>query len=148
MIQLKLFITRDGDNVLNKTLTDITTVNGDFNSDVDILNPTVKIGGLANVGEYNYCYIPSLSRYYFINEYTIERANYFILYLKCDLLMTYKSEIKALYGIVKNGANANPFNNGYINGFDVRKNSTKLLFENGSSFNTSGVNIMSVIRGV
>lgn len=148
MLTIKLFITSDSDNVINKTLTDVATVTGDFNDSLDINSPVVRIGGLADVGEYNYCFIPELNRYYFINEYIIERASYFILYLECDLLMSYRPIILQLTGVVRSGANSNPFSNGYINGFDVRQDSTKLYFENGSVFNSKGVNVMTVIRGI
>lgn len=147
MLILKLFITSDSDNVINKTLTDVATVTGDFNDSLDINSPVIRIGGLGNVDDYNYCFIPSLNRYYFINEYIIERANYFILYLECDLLMSYRNAILQLTGVVRSGAHSNPFSDGYINGFDVRQDSTKLLFENGNAFNSSGVNVMTVVRG-
>lgn len=145
MIQLQMYICSDSENVLNKTLTDGTNVNGDFNGTLNILNPSIRIGGIANIGEYNYCYIPSIQRYYFIDSYVIERACYFVLTLRCDLLMTHRAKIMGLRGRVINSANSNPYYSEYISGYDTRQDIETFDFEN--NFNENGTIVMLGIKG-
>lgn len=43
---------------------------------------------------YNYVYIEELQKYYFINDITLQRNNYFICKCTEDVLMSFKDEIK------------------------------------------------------
>lgn len=43
---------------------------------------------------YNYVYIEKLQRYYFIDDITLQRNNYFICKCTEDVLMSFKDEIK------------------------------------------------------
>lgn len=43
---------------------------------------------------YNYVYIEKLQRYYFIDDITLQRNNYFICRCTEDVLMSFKDEIK------------------------------------------------------
>lgn len=59
---------------------------------------------------YNYCYIPKLSKYYFINNVTILNNNVILLSLKVDVLMSYKNillETKARIQECDNNYNEN-----------------------------------------
>lgn len=47
-----------------------------------------------NILNYNYVYIEKLQRYYFIDDITLQRNNYFICKCTEDVLMSFKNEIK------------------------------------------------------
>lgn len=55
--------------------------------------PTLKVKWNAALFDANYCFVPSLSRYYFINDIRGEKGE--ILYVLCyeDVLMTYQTDI-------------------------------------------------------
>lgn len=59
-----------------------------------IINPTISldIGIAGNPSVYNYAYIPTFGRYYFIEEWYYERALW-TASLRVDVLATYKSQI-------------------------------------------------------
>lgn len=94
-MQLYLYKTMDSNRVLNKTLTNATLLNINLKRDTDIIRPTIQLMKVAGVDfkQFNYVHIPDLNRFYFINN--IESVNNSVdkLYLECDVLETYKSDI-------------------------------------------------------
>lgn len=86
-------------NHLYKNLSDGKTISCNFNLEYDLINPKIRIV-TSNSFDYNYCYIPSLKRYYFIDENMIKRNNFYEMQLTLDVLMTYQNEILNLYGTV------------------------------------------------
>lgn len=79
-------------NQLNKTLENGLTITGNFNINFDTRDTIIRIQGY-NDFEYNYCYIPSVNRYYFITNIDIRRNTITYLSLHIDVLQTYKQEI-------------------------------------------------------
>ena len=65
-MQFILYNTLDGENVINKTLTDLMTVDINLKSSVDIVNPEIVLNG--DFRGFNYAHIPELNRYYFIDQ--------------------------------------------------------------------------------
>lgn len=96
-MQLKLCKTTNAKNEINKTFTDELTLNIALKNDFDILSPSIKLELPTGINAYsfNYCYIPELNRYYFIDD--IESINFRIwnFICSCDVLETYKAEILA-----------------------------------------------------
>lgn len=90
---INFYKNKSDSNVVGKTLDSLKTVNGTIKSNFDILSPYVEVS--FNPIEYNYCYIPALKRYYFINDYRVIRNALFGISLKIDVLETYKDSIKA-----------------------------------------------------
>lgn len=90
-MQLNLYKTLDSENVINKTLSDLMTIDINLKSSVDIVNPEIVLNG--DFRGFNYAHIPELNRFYFIDQ--IEQLNLKLvkLNLRCDVLETYKSEI-------------------------------------------------------
>lgn len=81
-------------NRVNKTsyMTFVSTLTGEFKDEIDIMSPTILIE-TSDIPNYNYCYISTLGRYYFIDNYTIVRTGLIELELSVDLLMSYKDKI-------------------------------------------------------
>ena len=97
MIDLILYSINDGDNVINKNLVNGVTIPIHLKQGFDIVNPDIVLNG--DYRGFNYAHIPSLNRFYFINN--VEQLNLRLVKLNmtCDVLETYKSEILNLNAI-------------------------------------------------
>ena len=75
---------------INKNITEITSIDLTLYLDTNVLNPVFKVKTFNNNG--NYLYVPSLNRYYYINNYTLSNQ---CVYLHCsvDVLMSFKNQI-------------------------------------------------------
>lgn len=91
MIDLILYSINDGDNVINKNLVNGVTIPIHLKQGLDIINPDIVLNG--DYRGFNYAHIPSLNRFYFINN--IEQLNLRLVKLNmtCDVLETYKTDI-------------------------------------------------------
>lgn len=85
---------------VDKSLTNITTLSCDVIDDTSILNPRLKIKYNSNLLSSNYIYIPSFNRYYFITNITTSKG-YLWIDATVDVLMSFKTEIKATKAIIK-----------------------------------------------
>lgn len=61
-------------------------------SDSSIIKPRVEISRDVNCIDYNYAYIPEFNRYFWIRDIQFTETKW-VLYLECDVLATYKTEI-------------------------------------------------------
>ena len=91
MIDLILYSINDGDNVINKNLVNGVTIPIHLKQGFDIINPDIVLNG--DYRGFNYAHIPSLNRFYFINN--VEQLNLRLVKLNmtCDDLETYKVDI-------------------------------------------------------
>lgn len=96
-MELNLYKCSDGDNVINKTLTEKLTINITLKRDVNITAPQIILindnGAFFN--QYNYAEIPELGRFYFIDSVTSLNSKMESLALRCDVLETYKADVLA-----------------------------------------------------
>lgn len=90
-MEIKFYTYEGKPNVINKSLPDEVVINGKMVNDYSIDNPTIKLQTF--VPNYNYAYVPSLNRYYWVEDFDIEPNKFYIVYLKLDPLMTFKEEI-------------------------------------------------------
>lgn len=65
----------------------------------NIISPTILVE-CENPSSYNYLYIPSFNRYYFIENCVSVRTGLWEISCKCDVLQTYSTQIKGNSGIV------------------------------------------------
>lgn len=102
-MDIYLYNTVDDDNVLNKTLTDELIISDvKLKNPVNINNPILSLSskivyddgyGEVLTKDYNYAYIPTFERYYFIENITLQSNNINVLTLKVDVLKTYENEV-------------------------------------------------------
>ena len=96
-MELKLYFTNDGENVINKTLLGEQILQINLKRETDVTAPILIIrgGSLINPEVFNYCELPNLNRKYFIR--TIENVGYNLWRLICetDVVETYKADILA-----------------------------------------------------
>ena len=131
-MDLVLYKTLDGNNVINKTLTDSLTISINFKKDADIVNPELVLKG--DFRGFNYAHIPLLNRYYFINS--MEQLNFILvkLNLECDVLETYKADILNCTGTIKRDIQAGDYGdinaNSTVNVITTHKADVTLTLEN------------------
>lgn len=79
---------------LNKNLTEIKTVSATAKGDINIISPVLIIQYFST--DFNYCYIPEINRFYYVNSLTLLTGQRLQINLSVDVLMSYKEEIKNL----------------------------------------------------
>ena len=107
MATLELYKVTNQPNELTKTLNNAVVVNGSFRGEIDSMDVIVEIE--SNTYDFNYVYIQSLNKYYFLQNLVHVNAKIIRMQLHCDVLMTYKTDILASYGLVTQGGTVNPY---------------------------------------
>lgn len=87
---VKVYNNKSNKNIVNKEIEEIQEITFDFKDDSDITNPILI---LQSYKTGNYCYIPDLNRYYYIDRIELMNGGFYKLYLEIDVLMSYKDEI-------------------------------------------------------
>ena len=87
---VKVYNNKSNKNIVNKKIESIQEISFNFKDDSDITNPILI---LQSYKSGNYCYIPDLKRYYYIDKIVLMNGGFFKLYLEIDVLMSYKDEI-------------------------------------------------------
>lgn len=145
MIKIKTFIYDGKPNKVNKTLQENEEYTGVLNSTVNVLTPVVRFRTHTPV-TFNYVYIDSLHRYYFVSELS-QDGDVCTVRLKVDVLMTYKDNILASSATLTKGENVNKYVSNRSNVVDLRPNIRKLDFPNKELLNDTGSIIMVTIKG-
>ena len=107
MTTLELYKVTNQPNELTKTLNNAIVVNGSFRGEIDSIDVIVEIE--SNTYDFNYVHIPSLNKYYFLQNIVHVNQKIIRMLLHCDVLMTYKADILASYGLVIQGGTINPY---------------------------------------
>ena len=93
-------------DALNKSLTTGEIIAGKFNHSIGVKNINIDVKNYSLTNAYNYVFIPSLKRYYYVDSVEIISADYKRLHLKEDVLMTWKDLIKSQSAFVTRYGNA------------------------------------------
>lgn len=96
---ITLYKVADENNKLNKTLGTGVSYQGQIVEDTDILNPTLIIESTYNLADYNYAYIDTTGRYYYMHVVMLPDSR-FKLIMNVDVLMSYKDAIKQCNAII------------------------------------------------
>ena len=97
---ISLFKTASENNRVVKALTDEKQLSGELRNQTSVLNPSIRIESADNISTYNYAYISEFGRYYYITDIVSVRNNCWTVSLRCDVLMSYSNQIKAITGVV------------------------------------------------
>ena len=100
---------------INKTLSEGYTLTGSLRGESSVINPSFLIEA-DNPSTYNYCYIDSFNRYYFINNITSVRTGIWRIDCAVDVLMSYATEILNLNVIASDISIGEPSAETYYNG--------------------------------
>lgn len=132
-------------NRVNKTLQENEEYTGVLNSTVNVLEPVIRFR-TRNVVTFNYVYIESLNRYYFVSEIR-QDGDICTVYLRTDVLMTYKDKIFNSTGTLTKGETVNGYASNRSNAYDLRPKLKKLDFPNTGLFSDNDNIIMVTIKG-
>ena len=94
-------------NRVNKSsyLYRVGIIYGTLLSETSIINPSIAIYS-QGVPIFNYAYIPAFGRYYYVRNVTSISKDYWRIDFTADVLMSFKTEILALTGIVARQENS------------------------------------------
>lgn len=145
MIKIKTFIYDGKPNAVNKTLQENEEYTGVLNATFNVLTPVVRFRTRTPVS-FNYVFIESLNRYYFVSELN-QDGDICTVHLRVDVLQTYKEKILASSATLTKGANVNKYLSNRSNVVDVRPKFRKLDFPNKELINETGSIIMVTIKG-
>ena len=106
-MQITLYKVLDEPNKLNKTLISGVTINGKFRTELDNIDVIIEIE--TTDLDFNYVSIQALNKYYFVKNIINVNAKITRLILHLDVLMTYKTDILASYGLIIQGGTINPY---------------------------------------
>lgn len=89
-----LYSVKDGENVINKNMVEIATVDITLRGELELLNPVIIFKRVPSfdIFDCNYCYFEEFNRYYFIRKISVSGDVYF-LHLEVDVLDSYKDDI-------------------------------------------------------
>lgn len=145
MIKIKTFIYDGKPNAVNKTLQANEEYTGVLNATFNVLTPVVRFR-TRTPASFNYVFIESLNRYYFVSELN-QDGDICTVRLRVDVLQTYKEKILASSATLTKGENVNKYLSNRSNVVDVRPNIRKLDFPNKELINETGSIIMVTIKG-
>ena len=111
-VTINLYTISDDNRVVNKTIGTPTSYDCNLKEQTDVTAPVIRIQTSSNLSGYNYCYIERYGRYYYIDRIETTPTGFWILHCRCDVLMSYKTQIKKLTGTINRSENTF---NAYLN---------------------------------
>ena len=145
MVKIKTYIYNGKPNEVNKTLQENEEYTGVLNATFNVLTPVVRFRTRTPV-TFNYVYIESLNRYYFVSEKQ-QDGDICTVRLRVDVLFTYKNIILNSSATLIKGGNANKFVSNRNNVYDVRPKTKKINFPNTGLLNETGTVVMITLKG-
>ena len=122
-------------NKINKTLSSGLTINDVIiQNDFDITNFDLLIKNSNFNLEYNYCFIPDLNRYYFIENIEKMNGSIYKIRITVDVLKSFSSQIENINAIITKSEN--PDNN-FVD-CEKSENYTSEVINLTDNFNHSG----------
>ncbi|UWI20464.1 MAG: major tail protein [Bacteriophage sp.] len=133
-------------NTVNKQLGEYTAMQGDLRQTFDVLRPTVTLRKQPRP-TFNYCYIPSFGRYYFVERVSFEGNNAYEISLRVDVLKTYETHIMEATGRVSEADNPDPYISTRETVYNRKPNFEKVPFTETGLLNETGGIIMVTLKG-
>lgn len=108
-MELRFYNMTETNNTIGKKLDEYTSVFVKMKyQDMNVTNPIFMLK-FNEYPVYNYIYVPSLHRYYFIDNIVIKTENTFEIQCSCDVLESFKDDILAGVGHLTKSKNNNPY---------------------------------------
>jgi hypothetical protein len=98
-MEIKLYYNSSDNRCIKKNITNEFSITGTLRESASIVKPEITVTSVAPL-RYNYCYIPSLKRYYYINNIISVKNGLWKLIMEVDPLMSFKNDILALKVVV------------------------------------------------
>lgn len=137
-------------NTVNKNLDDCVSAefNGEILDESNVLYPVLTIR-LPDVDiiDFNYCFIPELRRFYFVDSITHLSLGKATLKLSVDVLKSYEFNILQASATVTRTDNPDKHSSNRETIYNRKPNFEKIKFPNKKLFNETGTMIMVTIKG-
>lgn len=146
MVEIKLYQYTGQRNTVNKQLDVLKTLEGTLKDYFNYMNPTITLR-MKTDEKFNYCYISSFNRYYFIDDIIVRDNGTFEYVLTLDVLKTYEQEIMTATGETVTSTDGDPYSSNRDSAYSVKPNFEKIEFPNKGLFNEDGTIIMVTIKG-
>ncbi len=144
-MKIVFYNTSSANNVINKILENATEYDIKLKEDTSIKLPKIVIRSDTLVN-FNYAYIEKFNRYYFVDKIEIYPNNIYNLYLRCDVLETYKDDILKCDGYI-NQQRQN-VNNYYDGGYKSELRKEVDIYKSDVTLNeTKSTLVLSTIGG-
>lgn len=88
---LKIYKNKSNQNIVNKKIELISTLECKFKDDIDMLNPILLI---KNYTGGNFCYVSDFKRYYYIDDVRVLKGGVYQLNCSVDVLKSYAKELE------------------------------------------------------
>ena len=150
MITVTLYNYNGNRNTVNKQLDVSIDFIGEIFEESNVLYPvlTIRLSDIDSVDiDFNYCYIPSLERYYFIDSITLLSRDKATLKLSVDVLKSYERKILRASATVKQTDKPDKYSSNRETIYNRKPNFEKIEFPNKNLFNDTGTMIMVTIKG-
>jgi hypothetical protein len=98
-MDLKLYYNSSDNRCIKKKISNEFVISGVLRESTSIVNPEIVLASSTPL-RYNYCYIPLLQRYYYINNIISVKNGVWKLIMEVDPLMSFKNDILALKVVV------------------------------------------------
>lgn len=96
---IKTYWNKSDNNVVNKDITEVSTLTGSLRNESEVVDVTILIEG-QNPNGFNYIYIEEFKRYYYVLQRTSVRNGLVRIEAHCDVLMTYKADFLKLPAVI------------------------------------------------
>jgi len=125
----------DGDNVINKTFTQVVLLDIKLRHDFDVVTPTLIVSEPDGISLFscNYIIFDSLARNYFITDIVNLGGRRYRIDARCDVLETYKSEVLNSNARFKRNIRTGDYNN-----VTVDLNYNKIITKHESNVDITG----------
>lgn len=100
-MNIKFYTNLSEKNAITKNITLLDDFTGTLREESSVIDPVITFTSLSNLSACNYAYIPEFGRYYFVDNVTCLRNNYYQVSMHVDVLMTYKDQILANSAIIE-----------------------------------------------
>lgn len=107
---MKLYSTRNPVNTIGKVLENETEFEIKFKTQADRTKPVVVLRSETMI-DFNYAYIPDFNRYYFVENIEVTPNKIYNVSLRCDVLESFKDDIKTSSGVISQQTNSNNYFN-------------------------------------
>lgn len=112
-MDIEFYTCADPPNKLEKSPTATVTLQGEFNANVDIVEPTIKVSGKYDFAS-NYAHIPAFNRWYFVEGVELVNNKQYIVSLSVDPLQSFKEyltpdNVKCYDGYTRVDGDTEPF---------------------------------------
>lgn len=107
---MKLYSTKTPSNTIGKVLENETEYEIKFKTQADRTKPVVILRSETMLN-FNYAFIPDFERYYFIENIEVTPNKIYNVTLRCDVLESFKEDIKKSSGVISQQTNGNNYFN-------------------------------------